>query len=80
MGKLLLMIFLGVAIWWLWRKLQATKADAALPKAERPPELMARCAHCGVNQPRSECVEGAGQAVYCSDAHRREAESRSAGE
>lgn len=82
MGKFLLTVFLGIAIWWLWRKLQASKADAAAaaPKAERPPELMARCAHCGVNQPRSECVEGAGQVVYCSEAHRREAESGARGD
>lgn len=77
MGKTFLIIVLAVVVCWLWRRQQVAKPDtAAKTTVERPPELMVRCAHCGVNQPRSECVEGAiDGAIYCSEAHRREAES-----
>ena len=72
MSKLLLFAAIAVAIWWLWRKLQ--RNDPVTPARERPIESMAACAHCGVNQPRSECVESGGR-LYCSEAHRRAAES-----
>jgi uncharacterized protein len=57
----------------MWRKLQAPRQDA--PAVERPAEAMISCAHCGVNQPRGECVESNGL-LYCSDAHRLLAEQR----
>jgi octaprenyl-diphosphate synthase len=47
-------------------------------RPDHPAELMIRCAFCGVNQPRGECVESGG-AVYCSESHRREAEVRAGG-
>lgn len=77
MGKFLLIVILGVVVWWMWRKLQAAGSKSSPAKVERPPELMVRCAHCGVNQPQSECVPGKEASVfYCSEAHRQEAESR----
>lgn len=73
MGKVLLVAVLAVVVWWMWRKLQApSRRDGELPAA-RPAELMVTCAHCGVNQPRSECVESGGR-LYCSEAHRRASE------
>lgn len=78
MGKTILIIILGMVIFWMWRKLQAKDSDAVPKTADRPAELMVRCALCGVNQPRGECVESGG-AVYCSEAHRREAEARAGG-
>lgn len=78
MGKTILIIVLGMVVFWMWRKLQAGKHDAATKAPERPAELMVRCAFCGVNQPRGECVESSG-AVYCSESHRRQAEARAGG-
>ena len=72
MSKVLLFAAIAVAIWWLWRKLQ--RPDPAPPETARPVESMLVCAHCGVNQPRSECVEGDGR-YYCSEAHRRAAQT-----
>ena len=73
MGKIFLLLVIGVIVLWMWRKLQAPRHDA--PAVERPAEAMISCAHCGVNQPRGECVESNGL-LYCSDAHRLLAEQR----
>lgn len=73
MGKLLLFLTIGVFAWWLWRKLQRKHSEAATTPASRPAELMVACAHCGVHQPRGECVESGGR-LYCSAAHRQAAE------
>jgi uncharacterized protein len=35
-----------------------------------PVEAMVPCAHCGINVPRSEALEGAGR-FFCSEEHRR---------
>ena len=78
MGKILLLLTLGVAIWWLWRKAQAGQMQERPAPAPRPAELMVSCAHCGVNQPRSECVESGGH-LYCSEAHRHAAERGAGG-
>ncbi|HEX5803531.1 MAG TPA: PP0621 family protein [Azospira sp.] len=74
MGKLILLGILGFVVWWMWRKLRSPAADRQQAPAPRPAEAMVSCAHCGLNQPRSECIESDG-ACYCCDAHRREAEA-----
>lgn len=73
MGKLILLGILGVVVWWMWRKLRSPASDCQPTSAPRPVESMVSCARCGLNQPRSECVESDGN-YYCCDAHRREAE------
>lgn len=75
MGKVLLLFLLGVVAWWMWRKLQAPSRRSN-PPASRPVESMVSCARCGVNQPRSECVESVASpgVFFCSEIHRREAE------
>ncbi|MBW7903583.1 MAG: hypothetical protein H3C26_19110 [Rhodocyclaceae bacterium] len=72
MGKLILLIILGFAVWWMWRKLRSAD-EPVRSTPERAPESMVGCALCGVNQPKSECVERDGR-FYCCDAHRRLAE------
>jgi len=71
MGKVLLFLAVGAVVWWFWRKARA-RPEAA-PSIPKPAELMVVCAHCGVNQPRSECIESGGR-LYCSDVHRQAAE------
>jgi len=76
MGKILTVLLLAVVVWWMWRKLQGPARPRDLPQA-RPPELMVVCARCGVNQPRSECLESRATpgVYYCSETHRRDAET-----
>lgn len=68
MGKYVLLAALAIFAWWLWRR--AGRRPPPAPPPERPVESMVRCAHCGVNQPRSESL-AVGDRYYCSPAHRR---------
>ena len=68
---------LGFLVFWLlrcWRKPEAGGRAAA----ERPPERMVRCEHCGVNQPVSKSVKTDGH-YFCTDAHRIAAQAARAG-
>jgi len=74
-----LIVFVVVLVGiWFWRNNRSTELrdkaaarprDAVLPE---PTEIVA-CAVCAVHLPRSDALPG-GQGVYCSDAHRRQAE------
>lgn len=70
----LLVIVLGL---WVWRRArQPTKArpPAAAP-ADKTPDTMCRCAHCGLHLPLDEAVRGE-RGLYCSTAHRSLAADR----
>jgi uncharacterized protein len=66
-SKLILLVIAVAVIYFLWRGL-ARKRDR--PPVAPPGEAMVPCAHCGVNVPRSEALEGAGR-LFCSEEHRR---------
>lgn len=74
MGKILLLALLIAVVWLLLRNARRPQQESA-PVA-RPAEPMAACAHCGVNQPRSECVASqlSAERWFCSEAHRQAAE------
>lgn len=77
--KYLLVTALILGIVWLWRRnRQAEKDASARASANRnhPQNLteMVACRVCQVHLPRSEALIGRGSALYCSEAHRREAE------
>jgi uncharacterized protein len=54
LGRILLLIIIGFAIYLLFRSYLRSQAKAeAKPTAARAPEDMIACARCGVNLPRS---------------------------
>jgi uncharacterized protein len=67
-SKLLLLIIAAAVVYFLVRG-YSRKRDRS-PSAAPTGESMVPCAHCGVNVPRSEAVEGAGR-FFCCDEHRR---------
>ena len=69
MGRLIFWLLLGVVA---WAVLRAWARGAPPPRAERPAEDMVRCAHCGLNLPRSSAL-AAGSDWYCGEPHRRAA-------
>ena len=76
--KYLLVILLVLVVFWIWRSGRPSQKPAAQPqrrpeKSGPPPEMVA-CGVCHVHLPKSEALIG-GDGFYCSEAHRREAET-----
>ena len=68
MGRLLLLVAIILAVWWLTRAPRSKGTSGSASKTL--PERMVRCAHCGVYLPQSEAL-GAGDKYYCNEEHRR---------
>jgi uncharacterized protein len=79
MLRLLIWLFLLVAVWWWLRRLlspprargpasprQGARARGALA----PPEEMIDCTRCGVHLPASEALRDAADRPYCCAEHR----------
>lgn len=71
LGKLLVLIGLGLVIYFLLKNYQRKlgQPGSAAP-GERGPEDMVKCAHCGVNLPRSEAILSRGE-FFCTPEHQR---------
>jgi uncharacterized protein len=65
--KLLLLVIAAAVIYFL---VTGFARKRARPEAAPRAESMVPCAHCGINVPRSEALEGA-RGFYCSEEHRR---------
>jgi len=73
MGRILFFVLLGVGLYVgyrIWRGGQKRSAEMRAPKPSAGGEAMVSCSHCGLNVPRSEAL-AEGDRWYCSDAHRR---------
>jgi uncharacterized protein len=70
----LLVILLGL---WVWRRAGQARRPRppATPPAEKAPDAMCSCAHCGVHLPLNEAVRGE-RGLYCSTGHRSAAADR----
>ena len=79
--KYLLVMALVLVVFWIWRNNRDTErrdATPARPPAPQKPgtaitEIVA-CEICGVHLPKTEALIG-NKGIYCSDAHRRQAEA-----
>ena len=68
MGRILTLILIGVALWWLFRGFFRAQVREDKPPAHSPQgEDMVRCARCGVNLPRSEAREEGGKLVCAAN-------------
>jgi uncharacterized protein len=68
MGRVLILILIGIALWWLFRGFFRSQVRGEKPPAESPRgEDMVRCTRCGVNLPRSEAREEDGKLVCASN-------------
>jgi len=68
LNKLLLLILVFVAVWWLAKGFR--RKDAAGDASAAAPEQMVTCGHCGLHLPRSEAI-GEGDRFFCCTEHRR---------
>jgi uncharacterized protein len=68
--KILLLIAIGFVVLGLFRAYQRSLNKPSTPERERTVEDMVKCAHCGVNLPRSEAIYSGGE-FYCTPEHRQ---------
>lgn len=68
--KLLAWLLLGILVIWALRSKKAGVTEKTTqPRHLDAPELMVKCAHCGVYLPASEAITQSGE-LFCSEEHR----------
>lgn len=67
--KLLAWLLLGILVIWALRSKKASVTEKTVETRHLDtPELMVKCAHCGVYLPASEAITQSGE-LFCSDEH-----------
>jgi len=75
--KILLVLLAVAAGVWLWRRGRRVSAAAQAPRQPSgQPQLMLRCARCGVHLPANSAITDHAGRAYCCPAHQRQAEGR----
>ena len=70
MFKLLLLIAMGFVVLALFRAYQRSLGRPPSSTQENTAEDMVKCAHCGVNLPRSEAIYSGGN-FFCTPEHKQ---------
>lgn len=70
MGKILLLIIVGLVVYAVIRAYQRSLDKPPAPTREHSVEDMVKCAHCGVNLPRSEAIYSGGD-FFCTPEHQQ---------
>lgn len=70
MGKILLLIIIGLVVYALIRNYQRSLNKSAASAHEHTIENMVKCAQCGVNLPRSEAIYSGGD-FFCTPEHKQ---------
>jgi uncharacterized protein len=73
LGKILLLLVIGLVVYLMFKSYARNKS--VRPTAAQAPENMVRCAHCGINLPRSEAILADGE-TFCSAEHQRLKQTR----
>ncbi len=68
--KILLLIAIGFVVLGLIRAYQRSLNKPSAPVREQSVEDMVKCAHCGVNLPRSEAIYSGGE-FFCTTEHKQ---------
>lgn len=68
--KYLLLIVVGFLVWAVIRAYQRSLDKPRAPTRGQTVEDMVKCAHCGVNLPRSEAIFSGGD-FFCTPEHRQ---------
>lgn len=86
MKWLLVLLVVLAGVWWLRQSGRSGSGSSTPGKAANPsrgqrsataqadPQLMARCAHCGVHLPQSDAIHGP-RGDYCCAEHRQQHEA-----
>ena len=68
--KILLLIAIGFVVWSLFRTYLRSLNTPPASTRDSIVEDMVKCAHCGVNLPRSEAIYSGGE-LYCTPEHQK---------
>lgn len=68
--KILLLLVVGFAVWAVIRNYQRSLGKPPASAGEKAAEDMVKCAHCGVNLPRSEAIYSDGD-FFCMPEHKQ---------
>jgi uncharacterized protein len=68
--KILLLLVVGFAVWAVIRNYQRSLDKPPASAGEKAVEDMVKCAHCGVNMPRSEAIYSGGD-FFCTPEHKQ---------
>jgi uncharacterized protein len=68
--KILLLIVVGFAVWAVIRAYQRSLPPPGASSHGKIAEDMVKCAHCGVNLPRSEAIFSSGD-FFCTPEHQQ---------
>jgi len=68
--KILLLIAIGFVVLALFRAYQRSLGKPSAPTHAQTVEDMVKCAHCGVNLPRSEAIYSGG-VFFCTPEHQK---------
>jgi len=69
-GKILLLIVIGLVVYAVIRNYRRSLGQPSATSRERTVEDMVKCAHCGVNLPRSEAIYSGGD-FFCTPEHKQ---------
>jgi uncharacterized protein len=74
LSKILILVLVVAAIWWLARGV--SRKNAGKSDADPSPQQMVACSHCGLYLPRDEAIPqdeagAGGKRFFCSEEHRR---------
>ena len=72
MGKILLLVIIGLVVYAIIKNYMRSLGAPTPParRAAEDAEDMVKCAHCGVNLPRSEAILSAGD-FFCTSEHQK---------
>ena len=70
MGKVLILILVGLAAYFLWKGLRRSASRTTGAGASPAGERMVDCSECGVHLPVSEAIQSEGR-YFCCEEHRR---------
>lgn len=70
MIKILLLLVIGFVVWAVIRAFQRSINKPSTTSRKQTVEDMVKCAHCGVNMPRSEAIFSSG-AFFCTPEHQK---------
>ncbi|MGO9445436.1 MAG: PP0621 family protein [Thiobacillaceae bacterium] len=68
--KLIFLLVLGFVIYGIFKSYARSQSNKPAPRPPKNVEDMVKCAHCGVNLPRSEAILTQGQ-FFCSREHQQ---------